>query len=235
MTKGNIYLIPSAIAPNTQDGLLTAQLQDTLTNTRYFIAENVREARRFISSLKLGITIENLIFFQLDKHNPAKGIRKMLKPALEGNNIGLLSDAGCPGVADPGAEVVKIAHQLGLPVIPLVGPSSIILGLMGSGLSGQNFRFNGYLPVDSKELQIKLRELAIHSSRFNETQIFIETPYRSDKMLSQILNSLNDNTQLCIASNVMSEEQLIMTKSVAEWRKNKPILGKAPTVFLFLS
>ena len=182
MTPGVLYLIPSAIADQSQDKILTPQLAEVLKTTKHYVTEHVREARRFISSLRLGITIEELQFSELNKRSRSEDYERLLKPALQGEALGLMSDAGCPGVADPGAGLVNFAHRMGVQVVPLVGASSILLALMASGLSGQNFRFNGYLPIDVKELKGKLRELEQHSGRFNETQIFIETPYRSDKM-----------------------------------------------------
>jgi 16S rRNA (cytidine1402-2'-O)-methyltransferase len=235
MKKGTLYLIPTAIAGQSKDKILTPQLEDVLKSTRFYVAEHVREARRFISSLRLGITIEELAFSELDKHNQHESFHEMLTPALEGHNLGLMSDAGCPGVADPGAELVKAAHREGLKVVPLVGASSILLGLMASGLSGQNFRFNGYLPIDQKELKGKIRELEQHSGKHNETQVFIETPYRSDKMLKMLQESLAAKTQLVVATDLTGEDENITSLSVAEWRKTKFVIGKVPTVFLFLA
>jgi len=235
MKKGHIFLIPSAIAPNSKNQILTRQLEEVLQSTRYFIVEHAREARRFISSLKLGIVIEELSFSELDKKKQEINIGQLLKPALAGENIGVLSDAGCPGVADPGAEVVKLAHELGLKVIPLVGPSSILLALMGSGMSGQNFRFNGYLPIDNKELISKLKDLESHSRRHNETQIFIETPYRSDKILAVLKNNLALSTRLAVAINLNANDELINSMLIEKWKNHKLIIGKTPTVFLFQS
>jgi 16S rRNA (cytidine1402-2'-O)-methyltransferase len=235
MSKGTLYLIPTAIAADSQDKLLTPQLAEVLKSTRYFIAEHVREARRFISSLKLGITIEELKFSELDKHNHSENFKRLLTPALEGENLGLMSDAGCPGVADPGAEIVQAAHDMGIKVVPLVGPSSILLSLMASGLSGQNFRFNGYLPIDSKELKNKIRELEQHSRKYNESQIFIETPYRSDKMLRILIDSLSVNTRLVVATGLTGKDESITSHKVAQWRKTRLVISKVPTVFLFLA
>ena len=234
MSKAKLYLIPTAIAADSQNKILTPQLAEVLKSTSVFIAEHVREARRFISSLKLAITIEELEFFELDKHRESTNYHKLLEPALNGQNIGLMSDAGCPGVADPGAEVVRVAHELGLEVVPLVGPSSILLGLMASGLSGQNFRFNGYLPIDVKELKSRLRELEAHSKKFNETQIFIETPYRSDKVLRILSDTLSSATQLVIETGLTGSDEKITSQTVEKWRKTNLKIGKVPTVFLFL-
>ena len=165
MKNGTIYLIPSAIAKGVSPETLTPQVREALLNTKYFVAEHIREARRFISSLRLGITIEDLNFSELNKRTSADQIAELLQPALDGNNLGVLSDAGCPGIADPGADIVREAHQMGLKVVPLVGPSSIVLALMASGLSGQNFRFTGYLPIDKKDLKHKINTLENQSRR----------------------------------------------------------------------
>jgi len=234
MKKGNLYLIPSAIAVASSDKFLTPELRNILTSTKYFIVENTREARRFISSLKLGVKIEELSFTQLSKHNKVANNKDLLKPILKGENMGLLSDAGCPGVADPGSEIVAIAHSLKVKVVPLVGPSSILLALMASGLSGQNFRFNGYLPIDAKELRQKLVELEQHSRKFNETQIFIETPYRSDKMLQFLRKQLSPATKLSVALDLNGKDEHIKSMSVKEWQSTRLVIGKTPTVFLFL-
>ena len=235
MKKGILYLIPTAVAEESQDKILTPQLAEVLQSTKHFVAEHAREARRFISSLKLGIKIENLQFVELDKHRTLKDAKVLLAPALEGNNLGLMSDAGCPGVADPGAELVSAAHAAGITVVPLVGPSSILLALMASGMSGQNFRFNGYLPIDQKELRNKLRELEQHSRQHNETQIFIETPYRSDKLLKMLSASLGGQVRLVVATDLTGPGESIMSHTIAEWQKRKLVIGKKPTVFLFLA
>ena len=235
MKKGTLYLIPSAIAQGVAQEILTPQLKEVLQNTKFYIAEHAREARRFISSLKLGITIEELEFTELNKHTSEDQYIKMLQPILEGKNIGVLSDAGCPGIADPGAEIVREAHLQKIKVVPLVGPSSIVLGLMASGLSGQNFRFTGYLPIDKKELKKRLLFLENQSSKEQETQIFIETPYRSDKLLEQLISILQPTTLLTIAKDLTGSGEEIITLSIASWKKKKVTIGKIPTVFLFMA
>lgn len=233
MKPGKLYLIPSAIAPHSQEKFQTPELATVLSSTRYFIVENVREARRFISSLKLDIKIEDLTFAQLDKHNKSANIEKLLAPVLKGNDIGLISDAGCPGVADPGSEIVALAHDLDIQVVPLVGPSSILLALMAGGLSGQNFRFSGYLPIEARELRQKIIELELHSKKYNETQIFIETPYRSDKMLRSLLKYLAPSTRLTVAVDLNGKKERIKSMSVKDWQKFSFEIGKTPTVFLY--
>lgn len=235
MKKGNVYLIPSVIAPDTANTVLSMQVRDVISNTSFFIAETIRESRRYISSLNLGLDISTLQFDKVDKDTDAYEAEKYLKPALSGNNIGVLSDAGCPGVADPGALIVNIAHKLGLKVIPLVGPSSILLALMASGMNGQSFAFNGYLPIDSKEASHTLNGFEKASRSNNQTQIFIETPYRSDRTFDLLLGSLHLQTLLCVARSITGKNELIKTMRVDEWKKHKIIIGKEPTVFLFLS
>ena len=235
MKNGTVYLIPSAIAQGVSQETLAPQVKEALLSTNYFVAEHIREARRFISSLRLGITIEDLIFSELNKRTSADQIYDLLQPALEGNNLGVLSDAGCPGVADPGADIVREAHNAGLKVVPLVGPSSIVLALMASGLSGQNFRFTGYLPIDKKDLKSKINALESQSRREKETQIFIETPYRSDKMLQQLVATLNPGTLLTIAKDLTGANEHVLTMPISDWKKYKMVIGKTPTVFLFMA
>ncbi len=235
MKKGVIYLIPSAISKGIAQANCTPQLKEVLLNTKYFVVEHTREARRFISSLKLGITIEDLNFKELNKHTSSDEIKFMLQPALDGYNIGVLSDAGCPGIADPGAEIVKKAHDANIQVVPLVGPSSILLALMASGLSGQKFRFTGYLPINTTELRNKIIALEQASIREQETQIFIETPYRSDKLLQQLISTLNPSTILTAARDLTGSEELIVSSPVSRWKTNSLIIGKAPTIFLFMA
>jgi 16S rRNA (cytidine1402-2'-O)-methyltransferase len=235
MKTGTLYLIPSAIAKGASQSTLTPQVQKSLLETKYFVAEHIREARRFISSLKLGITIEELDFKELSKRTPNEQLEELLEPIFSGHNLGVLSDAGCPGVADPGAEIVKVAHRLGIEVIPLVGPSAIILALMASGLSGQNFRFTGYLPIETKELKNKIKALENQSHREKETQIFIETPYRSDKLLQQLMTVLNPRTLLTVARDITGSSEHILTLSIADWKKYELKIGKTPTIFLFMA
>jgi 16S rRNA (cytidine1402-2'-O)-methyltransferase len=232
--KGTIYLIPTVISPGTQQQVIPEQIKEVIQNTRYFIAETIRESRRFISSLQLGVDISTLHFEKVDKDTSAIEAEKHLQPVLEGNNIGVLSDAGCPGVADPGALVANIAHKLGIKVIPLVGPSSILLALMASGLNGQSFAFNGYLPIYSKETTHAIKEFEKISRIRNQTQIFIETPYRSDKTFQTLLQSLSSETLLCVARDITGKNELILTSSVTQLKRRKLMIGKAPTVFLFL-
>ena len=202
----------------------------------FFIAERARTARRFIKSTGPERPISDLTVFELDKHDPGKGLLGFLKPALEGNDIGLLSEAGCPGVADPGARVVRLAHQKGIEVVPLVGPSSLLLALMASGMNGQSFCFHGYLPNKGNELVRELKRLETMSSKFNQTQLFIETPYRNKAMIDALLKHLNRTTQMAVAVNLTLPGQEIRSMTIAEWKKTRvPDWHKQPAVFLLYS
>lgn len=235
MKKGIIYLIPSVISPETVEQVLSPQIQAIIKNTQYYLAETIRESRRFISSLKLGVDISTLHFEKVDKDTQGTATEKYLSPALNGYNIGVLSDAGCPGVADPGAQVARIAHKLGLQVVPLVGPSSILLALMASGMNGQSFAFNGYLPIDAKEASNKIKQLEKVSITSNQTQLFIETPYRSDRTFDILLKSLNQDSLLCVAKDITGKQEFIKTMRVSQWKNQRLKIGKEPTVFLFLA
>lgn len=235
MKKGIIYLIPSVISSDTANQVLSQQVLEIVKSTHYFLAETIRESRRFISSLKLGLDISTLQFEKVDKNTSDSDTEKYLAPALQGKNIGVLSDAGCPGVADPGAQVARIAHKLGLKVIPLVGPSSLLLALMASGMNGQSFAFNGYLPIDQKEAGQKIKSFEKDSRTRNQTQLFIETPYRSDRTLDILIKSLHPDSLLCIAKDITGKEEFIKTKRVGQWKNQSLLIGKEPTVFLFLA
>ncbi len=235
MKKGVIYLIPSVISPDTATQVLPPQILEAVKGTRFFLAETIRESRRFISSLKLNIDISTLQFEQVNKDTSASETEKYLAPALKGENIGVLSDAGCPGVADPGAEVARIAHKLGLRVVPLVGPSSLLLALMASGMNGQSFAFNGYLPIDMKEAAQKINQFEKASRNQHQTQLFIETPYRSDRTLGVLIKNLHPDTLLCVAKDITGTKEYIKTMPVSQWKKQKITIGKEPTIFLFLA
>ena len=235
MKKGIIYLIPSVISPDTAFQVLPEQIKEVVLNTNYYLAETIRESRRFISSLKLGIDISSLNFETVDKKTRDSEAEKHLHPALNGHNMGVLSDAGCPGVADPGAQVVRIAHKFGLKVVPLVGPSSLLLALMASGMNGQSFTFNGYLPIDQKEAIQRIKQLEQNSRTNNQTQLVIETPYRSDRTFEILLKSLHPETLLCIAKNITGKSEFIKTLPAHQWKNDKIKIGKEPVVFLFIS
>ena len=231
--NGKLFLIPNLIADGTQQVIPPSVLK-ALPSLQYFLAEDVRTARRYLSGLKIYERIESLQFEVLNKDTTQVGLVELMKPLLEGKNVGVISESGCPGVADPGALAVAYAHQHGIQVVPLVGPSSILLALMASGLNGQRFAFHGYLPIDAKEAVKTIKELEKESQQKKQTQLFIETPYRNNQVLDHLLNSLKNETQLSIALDVTGVHEFIQTKSVGQWKKNKPALLKEPAVFSFL-
>lgn len=231
MSKGNLYLIPTTITENQTDAI-PEQVRNVIRHTQYFLVENLRTARRYISSLKLGLTIEDLHFEVLDKNTPPAALEKLMKPAFEGMNIGVLSESGCPGIADPGSEAVKYAHRHGIRVVPLVGPSSIVLSLMASGFNGQSFAFLGYLPIDKKELEANIRQLEVTSRKNDQTQIFIEAPYRNNQLLESLIRFCSPDTMLCVAKDITGKDEFIKTARVKEWKGIQVDLHKVPTVFL---
>lgn len=225
-----IYLIPTILADDTQKDVIPLSISTLLKDLDILFVENVRTARRFISSLKIGKIIDEITFIELTKDTPEEKTREALKGLAK--NAGILSEAGCPGVADPGAVAVRIAHELGYQVVPQVGPSSILLALMGSGMSGQSFAFHGYLPIDKNDRRKAIQNLERESSQRTQTQIFMETPFRNNQLLEAVLESCAGHTRLCIASNLTAPDELLQTKTVAEWKKGKPDLHKKPTIFL---
>jgi 16S rRNA (cytidine1402-2'-O)-methyltransferase len=227
-----LFLIPNILSEGKWQNVLPARIFDVLTNTRYFIVENLRTARRFLKQVNRDIDIDKLTFFELNKYTDARSLPEFLKPLAQGENVAVISEAGCPGVADPGAEIVKLAHQKGYRVVPLVGPSSVLLALMASGLNGQNFAFQGYLPVKPAVRAQAIAALEKKIMNSNETQIFIETPYRNNHLTADILKTCSPSTLLCIAANITGENEFIATKTVAQWKKNVPDLHKQPAIFL---
>ena len=229
---GTLYLIPIPIADGALQ-TLSAEIAEHTGHITYYFVENVRTARRFLRSLHPALQIETLHFSEIDKHmGPDTALlRKWL---TEGHTIGIMSEAGCPGIADPGAELVSIAQGMGAKVVPLVGPNSIILALMASGLNGQSFCFTGYIPVKDPMRTKRIKELEAISVKEKQTQLFIETPYRNDHLLADLLKHCRSNTHICIAQNITAPDAYIQTKTVAEWNKGKPALGKTPAVFLML-
>ena len=229
-----LYLFPVNISDAPLTGVLPAINLEIVKEIKYFIVENVRTARRFLKKCNPGIDISSLTFYELNGHTQEREVSAFLQPLRLGSAMGLMSEAGCPGVADPGALPVSIAQEEGLRVIPLSGPSSILMSLMASGLNGQRFAFHGYLPVDTKEREFKIKELENQSRRDDMTQIFIETPYRNSKMLESLLKTLRGDTRLCVATGVTDpEKEKIMTKSISQWHETGYNIEKVPTVFLF--
>lgn len=232
MQNGTLFLIPIPLGEDAVFSLPQYAI-DKIHRLDFFIAERARTARRFIKTTNPDRPISELTVFELDKRNPEEGIASFLAPALSGNDIGLMSEAGCPGVADPGAKVVEKAHELGITVKPMVGPSSLLLALMASGMNGQSFSFAGYLPQKTPELIREIKRLETLSKKYKQTQLFIETPYRNDAMLKTLIDTLSANTKLAIACHLTLPDELIISKSVAAWKKGKkPVLHKKPTVFL---
>lgn len=230
-----LYLIPTILAEDTAGQVLSPQIREVIEHTDVFFAENIRTARRFISSLKTGKVIDELTFYELNKDTPEADTRKQLQELQKHNQqAGVMSEAGCPGVADPGAVAVSIAHKLDMTVVPLVGPSSILLALMASGLSGQSFVFHGYLPIDRQDRGRTLRHLEKEAQQRQQTQIFIETPYRNNQLLNDILTTCQPDSRLCIACNLTAPDALVRTRTVKEWKASLPDLHKKPTVFLLL-
>ena len=230
--KTALYLIPVLLGDTTTERVLPSYNKEIILGIRHFIVEDVRSARRFLKTVDKEINIDELQFFPLNKHTSPQDISGYLKPLEEGNPMGVISEAGCPAVADPGADVVAIAQRKNLPVVPLVGPSSIILSVMASGFNGQSFAFNGYLPIEPAERAKKLKILEQRASTEHQTQIFIETPYRNNKMVEDILKNCRPQTRLCIAANITCEDEYIKTKTLKEWKGKVPDLSKIPCIFL---
>ncbi|AHM61731.1 uroporphyrin-III C/tetrapyrrole methyltransferase [Flammeovirgaceae bacterium 311] len=228
---GRLFLIPSVLAENTAAAVIPQQVQELCKSIQYYLCENIRTSRRFISSLKLGITIEELQLEELSKDTPDVDVPKLLAPLLHGHDVGLLSEAGCPAVADPGARAVAHAHKLGIQVVPLVGPSSILMALMASGLNGQEFAFKGYLPVKNPQRTQAIKELEKLAGG-GQSQIFMETPYRNNHLLADVLENCQPGMLLCIAANITGPTETIRTRTIAEWKKQQPDLHKQPAIFI---
>ncbi len=233
--QGKLYLIPTVIAEGTHEAVIPSSVKRELINIQHFLAEDIRTARRYLSSLKIYSSIESLDFKLLNKNTAETELSDLFAPLMKGKNLGVLSESGCPGVADPGAIAVKYAHQNGINVVPLVGPSSILLSLMASGLNGQQFAFHGYLPIDAKEAMQSIRVLEQESRTKNQTQIFIETPYRNNQVAANLFKGLHPETLLCIAVDVSGSQESISMHPVKEWKLKPVKLPKLPAVFLFLA
>lgn len=229
--KYPIYLIPTQIAPGDVSETLPPYNTQIINQIKHFIVENERTARRQLIVMGIETAIDELRFYTLNKHTSIEEMTSFLNKINEGP-IGLLSEAGLPAIADPGSEIVKLAHQKGIRVIPLVGPSSLFLALMASGMNGQQFCFHGYLPVKKPDLAKTLKELERKANLQNETQIFIEAPYRNNQLLQQLVSICLPTTRICIAANIASADEMIQTKTAAQWSKSMPNLHKQPVVFL---
>lgn len=231
-SRSTIYLIPTVLAEETATDVLPKQVTDTIARVDVFFVENLRTARRFISSLKLGKTIDSLLFFELSKDTPEAETQEQLKRLPANVQVGVLSEAGCPGVADPGAVIVRLGHRLGFRVVPLVGPSSILLALMASGMSGQSFIFHGYLPIDKAERRKSILQMEREATGRRITQIFMETPFRNMQLLAALLEVCREDSMLCVACNITAPDELILTLSVKDWKKRTIDLHKKPALFL---
>ena len=227
-----LYLIPVTLGDTTIEAVLPVRNREIIVNIKHFIVEDVRSARRFLKKVDQTIDIDTLTFYTLNKHTSPEELSGYLKPLENGQPMGVISEAGCPAVADPGADVVAIAQRKNLKVVPLVGPSSIILSVMGSGFNGQSFAFHGYLPIEAGERTKTLKMLEQRVYTENQTQLFIETPYRNHKILEEILKTCRPQTKLCIAANLTCEDEYIKTHSVKEWKGKLPDLNKIPCIFL---
>lgn len=228
-----LYLIPVELGDTPLERVLPVANGEVVREIRHFIVEEVRSARRFLRRVSRDINIDELTFYPMGKHSSAADFAAYLRPLEQGEAMGVISEAGCPAVADPGADIVAIAQRRGLKVVPLVGPSSIIMSLMASGLNGQSFAFNGYLPIDSAERAKRLHVLETRAQQEHQTQLFIETPFRNHKLIETLCQVLRPQTRLCVAAGITTEAEYIRTLTISEWRKASiPDLAKTPAIFL---
>ncbi len=227
-----LFLIPCSLGETSFDRILPARNTQIISELKFFIVEDIRSARRFLKKANPAIVIDDLTFYVLNQHTSAAEISTFIQPMKLGNDIGVISEAGCPAIADPGADVVAIAQSQGFKVVPLVGPSSILLALMASGFNGQSFAFVGYLPVQPADRVKALKKLESRIYSENQSQLFIETPYRNMKMVEEILGTCQPTTKLCIAADITLETEFIVTKTVKAWKGNVPDLSKRPTMFI---
>ncbi len=228
---GKLFLIPTTLGLTEPLEVLPLTIKRTIEQIDHFIVENEKTARRFIKKITPRKTQSLLQIFLLNKFTEAEALPGYLTPCLEGKAVGVLSEAGCPAIADPGAMIVKLAHEKGIQVVPMVGPSSIILALMASGLNGQNFAFNGYLPIDSGERKKAIKQLEKRSRELGQTQLFMETPYRNDKLVQELLKTLHGKTRLCIAADITLKTEWIRTYEASQWMGKLPELNKRPAIF----
>lgn len=231
--QAKIYLIPTTLGDtNRLSSVFPAYNLEIIHQLNVFVVEKVRTARRFLKAVGHPVPIDQMQFFELNKHTDPAEIDHYLKVAEQGTSMGIISEAGAPAVADPGAAVVRIAHEKGIRVVPLVGPNSILMALMASGFNGQQFTFHGYLPVDSTDRNRKIKQLEQEVYRHHVTQIFMETPFRNNKMMDSLLRVLQPNTRLCVAANITLPGETIVTRTVSQWKKEKADFNKKPAIFL---
>lgn len=233
--KARLYLFPVPMGDSPVDSVLPPANIAIIREVRHFVVENLRSARRFLKSCDRSIDIDSLSMVELNEHTDPADVAPMLDPMADGHSIGVISEAGCPAVADPGADLVAVAQTRGYEVVPLVGPSSILLSLMGSGFNGQNFAFNGYLPVDTKARGLKLKEMMRRITAEHQTQIFIETPYRNNHLIADLCERLPGDFRLCVASDITCSRQSIITWPLSQWKKASYNYDKIPTIFLLYS
>lgn len=229
---GKLYLIPVPLSATATGDVLPAYNTGVVRSLRYFVVENLRSARRFLKACDRSIDIDALTMTELSEHTPHEEVGAMLKPILDGTDCGVISEAGCPGVADPGADIVALAQRHGIEVVPLVGPSSIIMGLMASGFNGQNFAFLGYLPIDAPKRAAAMRDMQHRVARNDQTQIFIETPYRNNRLIRELTAALPGDMLLCVASDITGPRQSILTRPLSAWARAEYNYDKTPTIFL---
>lgn len=227
-----LYLIPTSLGDTDFDKILPANNTVIVSAIKHFIVEDVRTARRFLKKANPAINIDELTFYTLNQHTSPEAISDFLKPLYDGYDVGVISEAGCPAIADPGADVVAIAQRCGFKVVPLVGPSSILLALMASGFNGQSFAFVGYLPIQPADRAKALKKLESRVYAESQSQLFIETPYRNMKMLEEIINTCRPDTKLCVAVDITLDSEFIQTKSLKDWKKQLPDLNKRPCIFI---
>ena len=230
---GKLYLLPALLGATSAEQVIPAGTLEVVRTLRFFVVENVRTARRMLSKMHMPCPIDELEFVELDKHNPENpDLLTYLGPALNGQDIGLMSEAGTPCVADPGALIVELAHQAGIRVVPLTGPNAMILALMASGFNGQSFSFHGYLPIKGPERALKIKALERQSLANDETELFIETPFRNNAMIEDLVKNCHPTTMLCVASNITMEDEKIVSKPISDWKSIKYDWNKKPAVFL---
>ena len=235
MALGKLYLFPSLMAPVDASDVLPRRNIELIATVKYFVVEELRTARRFLKACDRSIVIDDLHFEVLNEHTPAQDVEAMLAPALEGHDIGIISEAGCPAVADPGADLVACAQRRGIEVVPLVGPSSILMSLMGSGFNGQSFAFSGYLPIDAPKRTAALKQMERDIRSRRQTQIFIETPYRNNKLITELAASMPGDMLLCVAADITGPSQTIITRPLRQWRNASYDYAKRPAIFLLFS
>ena len=232
--KGRLFLIPSPLGDNDPAEVIPAGVLSMLPSISTYVVEAVRTARRYLSAAGLKGHVQDLEFHELNEHTTPEEVEALMKLFDDGRDVGLITEAGLPAVADPGAQLVRLCHRHGVEVVPMSGPSSLMLALMASGLNGQSFAFLGYLPAKTEERRQALRSIEKHSSTARQTKIFIETPYRNDSLLADILSVCRADTEVCVAANITMPDAFIRTKTAGEWKKSVPTIGKRPCVFLIL-